>query len=168
MGECAKIKRKKKEWIDTVEKKGQKLIEEIKIELKFNVRSFFVFLISLMPCRFLSIRTSKREIIINSRCTRATRKKGTKEERGGVLVNSKLLQRLFRRTPCSLSFHPQLPSPTYQLPSPSIPSILIMTMQILFEPFGFFAQILSRDKNPEKRNFRPPPRNSPLYLWESN
>lgn len=109
MGECAKIKRKEKEWIDTAEKKGQKLIEEIKIELKFNVRSFFVFLISLMPCRFLSIRTSKREIIINSRCTRATRKKGTKEERGGVSVNSKLLQRLFRRTPCSLSFHPQLP-----------------------------------------------------------
>lgn len=105
----------------------------------------FSFLISLMPCRFLSIPPSKREIIINnSRCTRTTRKKGTKGKRSGVLINSKLLQRSCRRTPCSVSFHPQLP---YLSP---IPPLLIMTMQIYSSLLAFSRNFFRAIKVPRK------------------
>lgn len=115
----------------------------------------FSFLISLMPCRFLSIPPSKREIIINSRCTRTTQKKGTKGKRSfdkletfATLVSPNALFGIF-------------PSST-SLPIPH-PSPFNYDNANLFEPFGFFAQFLSRDKSPKERNFRPPPRNSPLY-----
>lgn len=108
--------------------------------LMFN---HFSFLISLMQCRFLSIRTSKREIIINSRCTRATRKKGTKGKRkSGVSVN--FCNALFRRTPCSVSLHPQLP-----LPIP-IPPLLIMTMQIYSSLLAFSRNFFRAIKVPRK------------------
>lgn len=115
----------------------------------------FSFLISLMPCRFLSIPPSKREIIINSRCARTTRKKGKEEwsfdklETFATLVSPNALFGIF-------------PSST-SLPIPPHPSSFNYDNANLFEPFGFFAQFLSRDKSPKKRNFRPPPRNSPLY-----
>lgn len=105
----------------------------------------FSFLISLMPCRFLSIPPSKREIIINSRCSRTTRKKGTKGKRSGVLINSKLLQRSCRRTPCSVSFHPQLPY--LSLP---IPPLLIMTMQIYSSLLAFSRNFFRAIKVPRK------------------
>lgn len=89
----------------------------------------FSFLISLMPCRFLSIPPSKREIIINSRCTRTTQKKGTKGKRSfdkletfATLVSPNALFGIF---PSSTSL---------SLP---IPPLLIMTMQIYSSLLAF-------------------------------